>query len=319
MYAAHVARGAGAWWWHALRVGITVGAFAYLFSLVPLGELWQAVITLPWQIELAVLVLLLVGHALGLLRWRLLMAACGASHLPDWGRLWRLVMVGNFYNQYVPGAVGGDIVRGMATGDAFEQGGVTRALAVTLLDRIMGFAGLLGLASAAFALRPIDGVEGLATWLALGAGIAATSILVVTTVGRFTRGVQGALGRFLARLPEVRTPSALVLAWMISLGTHAVVTLSAHAFVSSLAEDVSLAASFVVMPVSNLAAYFPLTVGGAGAWELAIVELYSLIGVDRADALAGALVLRFCYLLIGALGGLLAVAHPIGVPANRAT
>lgn len=294
-----------------MRVGVTLGAFGYLFSRVPLGTLWDAAIEIPFTAELAVFVLLFVGTGLGTVRWQVLLTACGGTGVPGWPRLFRLVMIGTFYNQFVPGAVGGDIVRGIATASVFPDGGVTRALAVMLLDRIMGFAGLLSLASLAFALHPLEGIQGFTTWIAIGAGGATVGVLVVSTAGRFAAKLPQPLRRFAARLPDVRSPGAIVVAWLLSLGTHGALVVMGHLLVSSLSPSVPWTGSLVAMPVSNLAAYFPLTVGGAGAWEAAITWMYTQVGVSHADGLAAALVLRLVYLLVAAIGGIVALARPI--------
>lgn len=311
MYASRVARNRTAWPWLALRVGITLVAFGYLFSRVPLATLWDAAVEIPFTVELAVFALLFVGIGLGTIRWRVLLAACGATRIPGWPRLFRLVMIGTFYNQFVPGAVGGDIVRGIATAGALPDGGVTRALAVMLLDRIMGFAGLLSLASVAFALHPLEGIQGFTTWMAVGAGGATFAVLLVSTAGRFATRLPGPLRPFAARLPDVRAPGGILVAWLLSLGTHGTLVVMGHLLVSSLSPAAPWHGSLVAMPVSNLAAYFPLTVGGAGAWEAAIVWLYARVGVAEADGLAAALVLRLVYLLVAAIGGIVAVARPI--------
>jgi hypothetical protein len=294
-----------------LRVGVTLAAFGYLFTRVPLGTLWNAAVEIPATAEVAAFLLVVAGTGLGAVRWRALLAACGAARTPTWPRLFRLVMIGNFYNQFVPGAVGGDIVRGVATADAFPDGGATRSLAVILLDRIMGFAGLLSLAGLAFTLHPIDGIEGFAGWVAIGAFGATLGVLLISTAGRFAARFPRALRGFAERLPEVRAPGGLLVAWVLSLGTHGTLVATGHLLVTSLAPEVPWTGSLVAMPVSNLAAYFPLTVGGAGAWEAAIVWLYARLGVAQADALAAALVLRLVVLLFGALGGIVALARPI--------
>jgi uncharacterized membrane protein YbhN (UPF0104 family) len=112
-------------------------------------------------------------------------------------------------------------------------------------------------------------------------------------------------------LPHVRSPWALVLAWLLSFGTHGTLVLCGYTLVGSLDPALELTDALAVMPVSNLAAYFPLSVGGAGAWEWALVELFALVDVDRASTLAAGLVLRATYLVVAGSGGVLAFLYPL--------
>ena len=265
------------WAWRIAQFLITAAAFGYLFSRVSLASLGDAISRIPLLVEVEVLALVLAGVLFGAWRWQVLLAACGAVRMPRWWRLLRLSFVGMFYNQYVPGSVGGDIVRGVATQDAFDESGLPRALAVTLLDRIMGFAGLLSIAGFAFVVRPLPGLKDFGMWVGIGAGGVALGIVMVTQSARFAHWLPGPVGRLVASLPHVRSIWALVLAWLLSFGTHGTLVVCGYALVGALEPKLRLVDALAVMPVSNLAAYFPLSVGGAGAWEWALVELFALV------------------------------------------
>ena len=66
--------------------------------------------------SVSVLIVALLGATnLGLaaVRWRFLMRAFKATALPPYSMLFRLNLVGHFYNIFVPGAVGGDLARAL--------------------------------------------------------------------------------------------------------------------------------------------------------------------------------------------------------------
>jgi hypothetical protein len=70
----------------------------------------------------------------------------------------------------------------------------------------------------------------------------------------------------------------------------------------------------VIFPLGALAAYFPLTIAGAGTRDAALVLLFARIGVARSDALATSLFLLVCNLALSAFGGLLQSREPLLAP-----
>ncbi|MDH5676475.1 MAG: flippase-like domain-containing protein [Myxococcales bacterium] len=293
--------------WLLARLGITGGAFAYLLSQVEFGQLSAAFGRVPARAVLVSLSLYVAAVWLGAYRWRILFASCGASRVPGYLQLLRLTFIGLFYNTYLPGAVGGDLVRGVATGGYFDEGGSTSALAVSFLDRVLGFAGLLVMAALAFSLHPVHGVEGLLPWA--GAGLLAVSsvVLVLTTGRHLGRFLPSALARIADRLPQVQSVLGIVVVLCIALFGHAMYIAIGHVLVLAVSPGVGLADSAVIIPGTVVASAFPLTVAGAGPTEAAFVALYGLVGVARPDALAASLLILLCRLLVAGSGGVVSV------------
>src|SRR5690606_34399647 len=126
----------------------------------------------------------------GALRWRVLLAAYGAPRRPSVLRLAHVYWVGFFYNNYLPGGLGGDVVRGIVTRQSFGERGTAASLTVVVVERALGLSGLLLLVSATYLARPLPGTEGVLPYSALGLVLAAAGVGAV------------ALGRRLApRLP----------------------------------------------------------------------------------------------------------------------
>jgi uncharacterized membrane protein YbhN (UPF0104 family) len=293
----------------ALKLGITCAVFAYLGTLVPREALGRALgrATLPHFAAAVVISLVAIG--VGAARWGLLVEAYGAPRKPSFARLFRLYLIGFFYN-FLPGAVGGDVVRGLATRESFGAGGGTAGVAVVLVERVLGLTGLLCITATMALLRPAQGTIDVLPWSLLGLGIAACAVLSVSLAHRVAHALPAFLRTFAARLPALTRPGAFALALLLSLGTQALVALGAHAIVMEIAPTVTLADSLALVPLASAAAYFPLTPGGAGAREGAFVALFGAIGVAHEDALAASLLILAANLVVAALGGALQLATP---------
>jgi uncharacterized membrane protein YbhN (UPF0104 family) len=298
--------------WLIARVTVTVAALTYLFSIINLKELVEAFAHISITAGIAVVVLLFAGVSVGAVRWRALLAAYGAPYRPSVLRLSRLYLVGLFCNTFFPGGVGGDVVRGIATRDAFGKGGTTSALAVVLVERVAGLSGLLLLTTTVFTLHPLPGVVGVRVWGAVGLLGAVGAVTGLALGRRLSRFFPGPLGRIAASLPEIHSLRPFILAIGLSVITQALGALSGHVLISSITSQVELADSFVVVPLAAAAVYFPFTIAGAGVREAAFIVLFRTVGVADADALAASLALLLCQIVVASTGGLFNLFIPLG-------
>lgn len=293
------------WAWRIVRIAVTVAAFAWVLSRVDLGEMGAAFLRVSWISFALAIAVTFVNLGVGTLRWRVLLSAYGVQRAPSFAHLYRIYLIGFFYNVWLPGGVGGDVVRGVATREAFADRGATGAVAVVFVERVLGLVGLLLIVGTSSLLYPIEGVEGVLFWSGVGiaAGIGA---VVAIAIGRTLAGrMPGPLARIAGSLPRIERPAPFVLALLLSLGTQTLVALTGHIFVATLHPELSIATSFVFVPLAMATSYIPITAGGAGAREAAFQELYSHVGVSFEDATAASLMLISTYYVVGAVGGLL--------------
>lgn len=280
---------------------MTALVFGYLFSRIDVRAVAQSVSRIPLTAALASVGSLVLALVLSTVRWRGLLAAGGARVLPSWGEALRLYLVGMFYN-LLPGAIGGDVYRGYASRFCFDETAATRSVAIVLVERVCGFAGLLVLAALATLATPVRNPLVLAY---SGAGLlAAVAAIVALAVGqRLSSRLPPRLARIAASLP-VLPVGPLVFALALSVITHILVSMTGYAVLTVLAPQVSFAQGMAVFPLGTLAAYFPLTVAGAGARDTALIVLLSELAVSREDALATSLSMLACNLLVSGFGGL---------------
>src|SRR5262249_22201780 len=146
-------------------------------------------------------------------RWFILVRAQGLPFtLPN---ALRLGMIGNYFNTFLPGSVGGDIIK--ATFIAREQDRRTVAVATVVLDRVVGLCGLLWVVAVLGGAFWLTGVletlpaetlsaaerEGMALWLkwltGLAIGVVVGSVLFWLALGRLGEGQRRGLGAWLGR------------------------------------------------------------------------------------------------------------------------
>ena len=104
-----------------LRVLGTAAGLAFIATRVDLDAASTALRTIPYATFTAAIALVAANVVVGAMRWSVLMRAYGATAIPPLPRLVYLYFVAFFYNNYLPGAVAGDVGRGVVTRDAFAE------------------------------------------------------------------------------------------------------------------------------------------------------------------------------------------------------
>lgn len=301
------------WVGRVLRAAVSLLAFGYLASTVDLATVARTLTRLPSLHLLAAETSVVCALGIGAFRHRALLGAYGAIDRPSLAACLRLYWVGFFYNTFLPGSVGGDVIRAVGARTAFGSDGATASFAVVLVERVLGLFGLVIVASTAFALRPLAGVEGVEFFAVLGLLGALIGVGLVASGRRVAPIVPGFVGAQLAKLPAITKPSDFFSAFLASIASHVSVALTGHALISGLDPGVTLATSAVVVPVGAAAAYFPLSISGLGVREAAFARLYELASVPGDAATAFALAFLGVQLVAALVGGLLSWfgKHPV--------
>ncbi len=296
------------WLGIALRVLGTVAGFAWIAWQVDLDAATAALARIPIITFVLAAVLVAANVVAGALRWRVLLRAYGATAIPGLRRLVYLYFVAFFYNNYLPGAVAGDVGRGVVTREAFADEGATGALAVVLVERALGLFALFALLALGLALAG-DAIDTRSLWIWTAIGVAGSCVLVIAIplARRLAPHLPGPLARIANRLPALRDGRAFVAAIGLSIVTQALVALAGWILLAALG-PIDLGASLLVVPLAAATTFLPITVGGAGAREAVYVALcVPLFGMPEADALAASLGLWLAHLAVGAAGGLVQV------------
>jgi uncharacterized protein (TIRG00374 family) len=240
---------------------------------------------------------------LGLTSWRLcLLLEPRGLHL-SLGSSYRLTLIGSFFNTFLPGGAGGDIVR-IYYAMRGNEGRRTEIATIILLDRVFGTLALvlLPLLLAPMfpqLLRSVPMLRGM-LWIAAAAAAAMLGGLLICFTGRADDGSLAArifqrlpLGSYAKRIYETvhayrhdRTTLVGVLA--ISLLVHSLLVVSMLILVHVTSADGVRWPMAVLIPLGFVANTLPLTPGGLGVGEVAFRTLFQLGGfTGGVEALLG--------------------------------
>jgi uncharacterized membrane protein YbhN (UPF0104 family) len=304
------------WLGLALRVLGTGAGLAYIATRVDMADAKAAIGRISIGAFLAAIALVALNVVAGAVRWRVLMRAYGATAIPSLSRATYLYFVAFFYNNYLPGAVAGDVGRGVVARDAFPDEGATSALAVVLVERALGLFALFSLLALGILTTggAIDTRE-LWLWTALGWAGSITLVLSIAGARRLAPVLPAFLATRAAKLPVLVDRGAFAAAAGWSVVTQALTAAAGWVILAALA-PIGPAASLLLVPLAAATTFLPITVGGTGAREAVYITLGgTLFGLSLPDALAASLGFWFAHLAVGAAGG---VAQLVGRRQTRA-
>ncbi|RJF76780.1 UPF0104 family protein [Azospirillum cavernae] len=298
-------------WSTLIKAVVTVA----ILALIAAGADWAAIAS---RLTTADPLLLAAGVAvkaatlpLAALRWRAVGRAAGFS-ITRW-LAFRLQMTSSFLGQVLPGSVGADLLRGWFTWRlGHPAGAVMLALLVDRLMALLGVVliGLVGLPRLAAVAPPAVAWTVLGGAAALGLGMGA--LLLVARIPRDRlplprRLRDGALGRTLwTAVGELRAMAGRPAAWA-SLGHGIAVHLATIAAVILFARSLGLPLSWLdglaIVPAAIVAAALPVSLGGWGVREGAMIAGFTLLGFDRDAALLVSLLIGTSIAVLSLPGG----------------
>jgi uncharacterized membrane protein YbhN (UPF0104 family) len=290
------------------KAAVSVGLLALLFILLPWGQVREALGRLPPRVWFGVLVGFVLGHALGVAKWRLFVnAARGGLRGIDAALCYS---AGLFANLCLPSIVGGDLLRlGLA-------GKLTRrpeaALWGGIMDRLTDLLSMAILVTAG-AILVRTRVEG---WLsqvmtvgfAVGAGVLLLllPLMVRRPLARWPRRLRRPVGRGLVGLRQLwRRPGAAAAGLGLSLSIQGSFVLLNAWLGRSVGIEVDLAVWFLVWPLAKIASLMPISLGGLAVREASLAALLLPFGVPISRSVVCSLLWQTVLIAGGLLGGLI--------------
>ena len=313
-------------------------AARYLISLTLLWLLARQIdftqlATLQGQfsLPLTITAVLIAGitYPLHAWRWQQLLRAQGVPLSLHWAHV--VTWIGQFYNAFLLGGIGGDAARVFyIVRDASAQ----RAAGFTtlIIDRAMGLVVLMALAAAALAARSLSfAVEPRLGWLFFAAiaicisgGLTAVVLLRVNPT-RWPQALRRLLGpaRLATACQLLDSIRATPLVHLTALGLGGVIWIldfiSAWLLALAIGLDLPFLETCVAMSVAYAATALPISVGGHGVREDALLTTLAAFGLlatpelhDRAVLLA--LLVWATTIFWSLFGGLFVLAAPKLLP-----
>lgn len=218
----------------------------------------------------------------------------------------KINLIGLFFNNFLPGATGGDLLRAFYL--AKENKNTPQAIAIIAFDRIMGMIGLVTITS--LILLFFRNQEEF-----ISSAFLVFSIQVAIFVGALVFFYLPA--HFLEKLPLlIKDLSLIALSFrqdkklllkvlFISMTIHALSQLAAFGFLLAMGiNNVPWYAIFIYLPVGLLIMSLPISLAGWGVGEAVYSYLLANFNLSSSYAVALALLIRFNQMFISLSGGI---------------
>ncbi|MFZ9933211.1 MAG: lysylphosphatidylglycerol synthase transmembrane domain-containing protein [Chthoniobacterales bacterium] len=279
-----------------LQVAVTVGLLWWVFhDPEKRSQMGEALRQADWRWLWIGVAVFFGCTILATVRWKILLAVQGIRM--TWFRTWQLFMIGMFFNLFMLGSTGGDVVKMFLTmREAPKNRGA--ALLSVFMDRVIGMMALI-LISLAFLYFRYDVLSHSAASSALLTTLLwllAASVLV--TVGMF---VGSALGwvHYLpqwtplrGRIVELSAACHMyakgwrqtIWAFLVSFPLFAMFFITFYCAARAFTDQLGLVDVFSVLPIVAVITAIPISVSGIGLRESLFVSLLAPFGVSAAVA-----------------------------------
>jgi len=296
----------------ALRWLAALLVLAVLLHFLPWEQLKDSVRRVPLTRFAVILAGYLLAHAVGSMKWRMVVNAAGAQL--DYSTSVECYAGGLFATLFLPSIIGGDVVR-LAVG-LRRSPNPAAVLAGNIADRFLDVLAQVALVGIGLILLPGSVPAALRSQAQKVVLVSAIGAVVVAVAAVFLHGplLRGRSFRFRRRVARLqfalrtvsRKPHVLFLGWLLGTGIQTTfVTLTALLAISC-GLFLPLRVWFFAWPLAKLAAVLPLTQGGIGVREAALVVLLSPFGTPGPLVLAAGLVWEGVVIVGGLAAGLIA-------------
>ena len=264
----------------------------------------------PWFFA-GIVIVFVISQAILASRWWLLLRTQGI-HIKIWAAV-RLHFLGLFYNNAMPGSIGGDLIRAWYVTKHTEK--KFAAVLSIFVDRFIGLCSSLMMAGFCYfvLLRDVNlGISqktasGVLKWIIIGA-VVLTGIIGIFPAGRkllakvYQHGVAFAKKFWAAVLLYGSKPLTILAAFGLTFILQSMVIAGFWLIGRQIGLEASAKYYFVFFPLTWGLGAIPVSVGGAGVVEGGLAGLFILAGVEAEQALAIALCQRAVW-IVAALPG----------------
>jgi uncharacterized protein (TIRG00374 family) len=296
----------------ALRWLAALVVLAAMLHFLPWEHLKDSVRRVPFTRFVLILAGYLLAHAVGSMKWHMVVNAAGAQL--DYSTSAECYAGGLFATLFLPSIVGGDVVR-LAVG-LRRSPNPAAVLAGNVADRFLDVLAQAGLVGMGLILLPGSVPAALRepaqkALLLLTIAVAVAAVAAVFLRGLLLRGRSFRFRRRLARLKFAlravsQKPHVLFFGWLLGTGIQTTFLTLTALLAISCGLFLPLRVWFFAWPLAKLAAVLPLTQGGIGVREAALVGLLAPFGAPGTLVLAAGLVWEGVVIVGGLIAGLIA-------------
>jgi uncharacterized protein (TIRG00374 family) len=245
-------------------------------------------------------------------RWAILSLPLG---LPQhWGDYIKLYFVGAFFNAFLPGVIGGDVVKAYYLSRDTRQ--LARSTSSVIMDRNVGVGGLLLVGCVASLLHPVSLDDTplapvlavllagyvLLNWAILSPRVHNFSIGLLDRVGvtMVSRRLHNLFNAF-SVYRRHRRRLGLMLA--LAAGIHLLSYVAIFFIGESIGATIPLYYYLIFIPIVAIISMLPISIGGLGVRETAFLTLFGSAGLSAERSVSLSL-LWYAMLLLGGIPGI---------------
>jgi glycosyltransferase 2 family protein len=256
----------------ALKIAVSGTLLAFIFKKTGLEQVLNHFQSMNlWLFGLSsllyVLLVLVSAH-----RWALLL-----EEQYPLKRIFSLYMIGCFFNNLLPGAIGGDAVKAYYLYKDTRKGG--SSIGSVFMDRYIGLCALLFLGFIS-SIAAFNELKSIGMHLVIPAlfflFIGGSLLFFWLRIGRRFSTISDFYDYFHR---SVRNKTMLLKAFGLSLVVQALSLLMIYLIARGIDQDLTFTALFVFVPIIHVITMLPISISGLGIRESAFVLLFGLTGV----------------------------------------
>jgi uncharacterized membrane protein YbhN (UPF0104 family) len=280
-----------------IRAAVSTVMVGILLAIIPIDAVLDAIGRISIWTWAASLGIFFAGHYLNAVKLRLILGSDAAPL----SACVQAQYAGLVANLGLPGLAGGDLVRAAYL---VPTAGVKRVAGASIADRLLDSATLLILVAIALPLAGVPpAVRRVLPGLGWSVGLAAIALgLLAAAVIALRKKplVSNALNQ--ARLALQERRAGLAGAVAISVGVQAAFVMTNSWLAREVGVSTPVACWFVAWPLSKLIAVLPISLGGIGVREAALVSLLAPYGAPENAVLASGILWQTVLMVSGLVG-----------------
>lgn len=314
-----------------IRVAIAAAIIAYVFrTKVDAGDFFARLRSLHIGWAAAAFACFALCLGLGLVRWGILLAVQGISIRPL--RLTSIYFIGHFFNAFMLGATGGDLVKAYYIVRETHRKKAEVVMTV-IIDRLIGLYGLFSITAVMMVVQFGYYRSHPVTWgpaLFVAALLVGGTLVPLVALQKHWFARIGVLRRAFERLPGQELiqrlydafslyrhqPRAVGIALAMSVAIHSSLIFAVVFLSHGLREPITVLLAYTLAPLAFCIAAIPITPGGWGLREMLFAELLGTAGISAESAVAMSAIYGGMMLVWSLFGGIPYVLHKAEIPAD---
>ena len=279
-----------------IKLAVSVGLFAFLFSNVDVGELLSKLKTADIKSILLAVLLLILNYVVSSVRWKKLLIFPNSKKM-SLGYLTALYLTGSFFNNFMPTSVGGDVYKVLKLGKKIDS--KTNAFTATFMERFLGVIVL-------FLISTVSFIK-LLGWASL---IAAITLIISTYISLYALKFLSKRYKIVKNIIDSvkqykNQPRAIYAAFLASFLVQILAIFSQYYVFVSLGLHPAIIYSMFALPLITLAGFFIPSLNGIGVQDALYVSMFSVVGISAESALTASVLYHILRLVVSLIGGVL--------------